>query len=146
MEAPGILRKRSGTDYCSIGAEAFFVDATVDFLQEIECDSDFPEKILDAEVESGGLRILIRSQDDVDILDQYQYMINRPVSICSESPELLEAALKIYNGRAFSTGHAIWKSIIYNICRSLRFNRPVAISAAAFAAADSFILLRKNTM
>jgi len=73
-------------------------------LQEIECDSDFPEKILDAEVESGGLRILIRSQDDVDILDQYQYMINRPVSICSESPELLEAALKIYNGRAFFDG------------------------------------------
>ncbi|MDP4109404.1 MAG: hypothetical protein Q8878_05170 [Bacillota bacterium] len=81
--------------------EAFFLDAAADFQQEIGCGPDFPEKILEAEEEGGGLKITVGSAYDVDILDQYQYMINRPVCFCPLNPEILEAALKAYNGRAF---------------------------------------------
>ena len=101
---PQLFAKDSELIFAASGAEAFFVDATIDFSEEIECIPDFPENILKAEDEGGGLKIRIRGEDDIDLLEQYQYMINRPVCFCSDSPELLEAALKTYNGRAFFDG------------------------------------------
>ncbi len=104
MKPPRFLDRDPELILAASGKEAFFVDATIDFLQEVECSSDFPEDILRAEIEGGGLKIPVRTEDDVDLLEQYQYMINQPVCFCSESPALLEAALIAYNGRAFLDG------------------------------------------
>ena len=52
----------------------------------------------------GALKIAIRSQDDVDIFAQHQYAVREALCLCSDVPELLEGALRVYQGRAFYDG------------------------------------------
>ena len=48
----------------------------------------------------GAIRLHIESEDDLRIFEEYQYMIRRPLCICPCNEEILEKALRIYNGRA----------------------------------------------
>ena len=55
---------------------------------------------------SMALRIAILEQDDVDLFAQEQYAIRDALCLWSDVPELLEAALRVYQGRAFYDGTA----------------------------------------
>ena len=46
----------------------------------------------------------IQSQDDLDIFAQHQYAVREALCLCSDLPELLEGALRVYQGRAFYDG------------------------------------------
>ena len=52
----------------------------------------------------GAVKIAIRSQDDVDIFALHQYAVRKALCLCSDVPELLEGALRAYQGRAFYDG------------------------------------------
>ena len=70
--------------------------------------SNLVEDILTAEEERpvGALRIAILEQDDVDLFAQEQYAIRDALCLWSDVPELMEAALRVYQGRAFYDGTA----------------------------------------
>ena len=86
---------------CASEKEARFLTADVDIGQPIECTPDLMEDILDAEDEGdGALKIAIYSPDDLDIFAENQYVIKEALCIETDVPELLEGALRAYQGRA----------------------------------------------
>ena len=72
---------------------------------ELECGPDLLEDIIAAEDDPvGAVKIAIQSQDDVDIFAQHQYAVRKALCLRSDVPELLECALRVYQGRAFYDG------------------------------------------
>jgi 5-methyltetrahydrofolate--homocysteine methyltransferase len=90
---------------CASGNPACFVTRTVDVGEELECTPDLLEDIIDAEDDPvGAVKIAILEQDDVDSFAEEQYAITKALCLWSDVPELLEGALRVYQGRAFYDG------------------------------------------
>ena len=53
---------------------------------------------------AAGAHVLILERDDVDIFGEDQYAIRDALCLWSDVPELLEKALRVYQGRAFWDG------------------------------------------
>ena len=74
-------------------------------IKELECTPDLLEDIIEAEDDPvGAVKIAILERDDVDIFAQHQYAVRKALCLWSDVPELLEAALRVYQGRAFYDG------------------------------------------
>ena len=56
------------------------------------------------EAPQGALKIAILEEDDLDMLAENQYAVQDALCLCSDVPELLERALRVYQGRAFWDG------------------------------------------
>ena len=90
---------------CANGTSSCFVTRTVDVGEEIECGPDLLEDIIAAEDDPvGAVKIAIHGEDDVDIFAQHQYAVREALCLWSDVPELLEKALRVYQGRAFYDG------------------------------------------
>ena len=91
---------------CASEKEARFITPDVDVGEPIECTPDLIEDILHAEEDSpqGALKIAILEQDDLDIFAENQYVVKDALCLYSDVPELLEGALRAYQGRAFWDG------------------------------------------
>lgn len=90
---------------CASGTAPCFVSRTIDVGEELECTPDLLEDIIDAEDDPvGAVKIAILERDDVDVFAGEQYAINKALCLWSDVPELLEAALRVYQGRAFYDG------------------------------------------
>lgn len=87
---------------CSSGQEARFLTPDVDVAETIECSPNLLEDILRTEDEPhGALKISILDEDDLDLFAAHQYAVQDALCIWSDVPELLEKALRLYQGRAF---------------------------------------------
>jgi len=93
---------------CASEKEARFITPDVDVGETIECTPDLVEDILEAEEEApqGALKIAILEEDDLDIFAENQYAVKDALCLFSDVPELLEGALRAYQGRAFYDGTA----------------------------------------
>ena len=91
---------------CASEREARFITPDVDVGETIECTPDLMEDILEAEEKcpQGALKIAVLEEDDLDIFAEYQYAIQDALCLSTDVPELLEAALRVYQGRAFWDG------------------------------------------
>lgn len=90
---------------CATGTDPCFISPTIDVGEELECGPDLLEDIIAAEDDPvGAMKIAIQSGDDVDIFALHQYAVGKALCLCSDVPELLEAALRAYQGRAFYDG------------------------------------------
>lgn len=88
---------------CASEKEARFITPDVDVGEVIACSPDLLEDILEAEEASpqGALKIAVLEEDDVEIFAEHQYAIKDALCLSSDVPELLEQALRRYQGRAF---------------------------------------------
>lgn len=90
---------------CATVTDPCFIWRTIDVGEELECGPDLLEDIIEAEDDPvGAVKIAIQSQDDVEIFAQHQYAIRDALCLRSDVPELLEDALRVYQGRAFYDG------------------------------------------
>ena len=91
---------------CASEKEARFITPDVDVGETIECTPDLMEEILEAEetCPQGALKIAILEEDDVAIFAENQYVVRDALCLWSDVPELLEQALRVYQGRAFWDG------------------------------------------
>ena len=90
---------------CATSTAPSFVNRTIDVGEEIECGPDLLEDIIAAEDNPvGAVKIAIHEEDDVDIFAQHQYAVREALCLYSDVPELLEEALRVYQGRAFYDG------------------------------------------
>ena len=89
---------------CASEREARFITPDVDVGEDIECTPDLTEDILDAEDVGSTLKILIQEHDDLDMFAENQYLVEDALCLSSDVPELLEQALRVYQGRAFWDG------------------------------------------
>ena len=86
------------------GKNPHFIDPTIDISDEIECGPRLEEALIEAEDDAGALKIVLETEDDVIKLEEFRYMISRPVCLCAESAELLEQGLRVYPGLALYDG------------------------------------------
>lgn len=87
---------------CASGQEARFITPDVDVGETLECSPDLPEDILRAEdLPQGAVKISILDEDDLDLFAAHQYVVRNALCLWSDVPELLEKALRLYQGRAF---------------------------------------------
>ena len=90
---------------CATVAAPCFIRRTIDVGEELECGPDLLEDIIAAEDDPvGAVKIAIQSQDDVEIFALHQYAVREALCLWSDVPELLEEALRVYQGRAFYDG------------------------------------------
>ena len=91
---------------CASETEARFITPDVDVGESIECTSDLMEDILEAEENcpQGALKIEILEEDDVALFAENQYVVKDALCIGTDVPELLESALRVFQGRAFWDG------------------------------------------
>ena len=91
---------------CASEKEARFITPDVDVGETIECTPDLLEDILSAEEEApqGALKIAILEEDDLAVFAENQYAVKDALCLWSDVPELLEEALRLYQGRAFWDG------------------------------------------
>lgn len=90
---------------CATGTAPCFVTRTIDVGEELECGPDLLEDIIAAEDDPvGAVKIAIQEPDDVDIFAEHQYAVQDALCLWSDVPELLEGALRVYQGRAFYDG------------------------------------------
>ena len=91
---------------CASEREARFITPDVDVGETISCTPDLLEDILEAEeaAPQGALKIAILEEDDLDIFAENQYAVKDALCLFSDVPELLERALRLYQGRAFWDG------------------------------------------
>ena len=93
---------------CASGTEARFLTPDVDVGETIQCTDHLMEDILEAEEERpvGALKIEVLDTDDLEIFAREQYAVRDALCLWSDVPELLEGALRAYQGRAFYDGTA----------------------------------------
>lgn len=91
---------------CASEREARFITPDVDMSEPIECTSDLLEDIVEVEenVPVGAIKIEILEEDDVQIFAEHQYAVQDALCLWSDVPELLEKALRVYQGRAIYDG------------------------------------------
>lgn len=90
---------------CASSTAPCFLTRTIDVGEELECGPDLLEDIIQAEDDPvGAVKIAILDRDDVDIFAQHQYAVRKALCLWSDVPELLEGALRVYQGRAFYDG------------------------------------------
>jgi len=91
---------------CASEREARFITPEVDVSDPISCTSDQEKDIVEVEEKTpvGAIKIEILEEDDVYIFAEHQYAVEDALCLWSDVPELLEKALRVYQGRAFWDG------------------------------------------
>lgn len=91
---------------CASGTEARFLTPDVDVGETLRCGPGLVEEILESEElrPQGALKIAILDEDDLWAFSEAQYAIRDALCLWSDVPELLEKALRYYQGRAFWDG------------------------------------------
>lgn len=102
------VRKDPDVIPCASEKEARFITPDVDVGETIECTPDLVEAILEAEEERpvGALKIAVLEEDDLQVFAEEQYAVRDALCLWSDVPELMEGALRAYQGRAFYDGTA----------------------------------------
>lgn len=89
---------------CATEKLPFLLDA-VEYGDVLECDDDLEDALFDAEEEDDAMiAIRITSAEQLDTFSEYQGMIGKPLCLLCEDAELLEQALRRYQGRAAYSG------------------------------------------
>ena len=105
---PGWVEHDPDVIPCASEREARFITPDVDVGETIPCTPNLLEEILEAEEErpQGALKISILREDDLDLFAENQYAVQDALCLWTDVPELLERALRLYQGRAFWDGTA----------------------------------------
>lgn len=90
---------------CASGGEAQFITPDVDVGEAIMCRKDMLVDILAAEEDPiGAMKIAIHHEEDLQIFAENQYAVRKALCFETDEPELLEGALRVFQGRAFYDG------------------------------------------
>ncbi|MDD4715500.1 MAG: homocysteine S-methyltransferase family protein [Oscillospiraceae bacterium] len=94
-----------GALYCASEWEAQFISPLIDVGKAIEISPSFAEDLLSAEGAAGGAtKLFLSEENDLYIFAENQYIIQDALCLSSHSLQLMERALRLYNGRAFYDG------------------------------------------
>lgn len=90
---------------CATGKAVFLLDVSAGYSAVLPCDDELEDALAEEEDTGGEMTaIRINSADELDIFSDCQGMIVKPLCILCEDAELLEEALRRYQGRAVYEG------------------------------------------
>lgn len=100
-----VERKQGSRRLCATERDAFSVDMDGYFLDAIACDEDLGESIEDAQEDEEGILVIVLSDEEgLEYFAECQWQIRLPLCFACEDAELLEGALRLYQGRALYRG------------------------------------------
>ncbi len=95
-------------DFLPAATETEVFDLPLDTVcneEPVACDDDLEDNLDEAlEEDDDTVAILLNEDSDLDCLIECQYTISKPVFFVCNDAELLESALRIYQGRALYAG------------------------------------------
>lgn len=82
--------------------QAYYLDdIDADDCVDIECSEDLPDDLMDAEEEDECfIRLTLNSAEDLEWFEESQYAVKKPLILVTDDVELLEKALRLYQGVA----------------------------------------------
>lgn len=104
LKTVSVKPKRAEGVFCATEREVFRPEEE-DYLEPLECDEDLGESIEDTqEDEEGILVIRLEDEEGLEYFAECQWQIQLPLCLECEEAELLEKALRLYQGRALYRG------------------------------------------
>ena len=95
----------NGRIICATEKEVFELDRDIVIDEVIECGADLEKKIRDAnKSEKQVIAVRISSEADLDEFESAQYAVRKPLCIVCDDADLLDQALRLYQGRALYAG------------------------------------------
>ena len=86
--------------------KVFVLEPDVAVDKVFACDDDLIDALEEAENDdSKVIGIEIKNEDELDIFAEYQYAVTKPLCIVCDDADLLEQALRLYQGRALYEGN-----------------------------------------
>jgi len=90
---------------CATEKNAFFLDPAAEYGCCIDCGAELEDELADIlEEDDEMIAIAIDSLDQLDDFADCQYMISKPLCLVCDDAEVLEQALRLYQGRALYEG------------------------------------------
>ena len=90
---------------CATEKELFFLPTDTPIGEVLPCDEELESRLEDAmEEERPVIALAIREAAELDSFADCQYLIGKPLCLVCEDAELLEQALRLYQGRAMYEG------------------------------------------
>ena len=87
--------------YCASERELFPTEGTPDFGEQIVTSEFLADDLMDAEdSDAAGIWVHIADPEGLNMFEENQYQIKKPLLISAEDGELLSAAFAVYQGRA----------------------------------------------
>lgn len=96
---PTIAPREIDTDACAVESEAFFLADDLEYGDPIPCDSDLPDRLIEAEEEGNVALVELTQPGDLDNLLEYGGMSRLPILLHTDRPLLLDEALRRFPGR-----------------------------------------------
>jgi len=85
---------------------SYMIDPATTYSKVLACDADFEDNLSDCMYgDDEVVAVRIADWNDVDIFADCQYMINKPLFVVCDDVDLLEATLRVYQGRAVYDGN-----------------------------------------
>lgn len=90
---------------CATEKQAFFLDPGVELGEAVVCSDELEDDLADAlEEDDEVISIAIEDIRELDNFADCQYMISKPLCLVCDDVEILEQALRLYQGRALYEG------------------------------------------
>ena len=86
--------------------EAFYLDPSAGYTTVLACTPELEDTLEDALEDDGDMiAIALQSEDELDTFADYQFMITKPLCLVCDNADVLEKALRLYQGRALYEGN-----------------------------------------
>ncbi len=89
---------------CATEKELFFLDPAVTGGQAIRCDASLEDSLEDLDEDISLITLAMEEEEELETFAEAQAMISRPLCFQCSDADLLEKALRIYQGRALYEG------------------------------------------
>lgn len=105
LTAVSVEKKSASVRLCATERDVFPVDMDGKFLDAIVCDEDLGDNIEEAQEDEEGVLVLeLSDEDGLEYFAECQWQIRLPLCFACEDTDLLEKALRLYQGRALYRG------------------------------------------
>ena len=111
------LRKPSpaedGRIVCATEKDVFVLERGIEAGEIIKCGADLEDRIREANrADERVIAVEIQSEADLDEFEYAQYAVRKPLCIVCDDAELLDQALRLYQGRALYAGSIPFEELL----------------------------------
>lgn len=101
---------------CATEKELFFLDPATEHGTVLPCDQQLEDALAEEQEEAEMVAIAIKTREELSAFADCQFMITKPLCLVCDDAELLEEALRLYQGRALYEG-GLSEEALLPLCR-----------------------------
>ena len=101
---------------CATEKELFFLDPATEHGTVLPCDQQLEDALAEEQEEAEMVAISIKTREELSAFADCQFMITKPLCLVCDDAELLEEALRLYQGRALYEG-GLSEEALLPLCR-----------------------------